>query len=204
MLNERNAKLTALISVSDKKGLVKFARGLIGCGFSLVASGRNADYLNRYRIPATKTSKLTGWPPIMNPQGVKTIHPRIYGGIFVDRSNESHINDMKRFKIVPFDIVVCNFYPFETTVSLKHFRHEDAIRNLDIGGPCMVRAAAKHYSLRTVLVDTKDYPKVLAELRKNGGVSFKTRKNLAVKAFKRCIAYDNSVVSYLKQAKDGM
>ena len=193
-----------MISVSDKKGLARFVKGLKRLGFSFVASGKNADYLEKHGVSALKTSELTGWPPIMNPQGVKTIHPRIYGGIFVNVHNKSHMADMKKFKIIPFDIVVCNFYPFEKTISRSNFRHKDAIRDLDIGGPCMVRAAAKHYALRAILVDPKDYPIVLEELRKTGDVSFDTRKRLAIKAFDKCIDYDKSIVRYLKEANDGM
>lgn len=204
MSNKPRFKRTALISVSDRKGLAGFAKGLKKLGFFFVASGRNADYLEKHGVPALKTSKLTGWPPIMNPQGVKTIHPRIYGGIFVNPNKKDHLADAKKYGIIPFDIVVCNFYPFERTISRKGFLHKDAIRNLDIGGPAMVRAAAKHYAYRTILVDPNDYAIVLRELREIGEVSMRTRKSLAIKAFERCIEYDKSIVRYLKRSEYGM
>lgn len=204
MLNKSQFKRTALISVSDRKGMVAFAKDLKKLGFSFVASGRNADYLEKHGVHALKTSRLTGWPPIMNPQGVKTIHPRIYGGIFVNPNKKDHLADVKRYGIIPFDIVVCNFYPFEMTISQKGFDHKDAIRNLDIGGPAMVRAAAKHYAYRTVLVDPADYAKVLKELREKGEVNMATRRSLSIKAFERCIEYDNSIVKYLKRVEYGM
>ncbi len=194
-------KRFALISVSDKSRLLFLARGLKKLGFRFIASGKNADYLEKHGIAALKTSKFTGWPPIMNPQGVKTIHPKIYGGIFVNLNNKDHVADMKRYGILPFEIVICNFYPFERTIALKKFLHKDAIRNLDIGGPAMVRAAAKHYAYRTVLVDPNDYTKVLRELREKGEVSIITRKSLSIKAFERCIGYDKSIVRYLKTTK---
>ena len=192
------ARRTALISVSDRAGLVKLTRELRDLGFSFVASGRNADYLERHGIGATKTSKLTGWPPIMNPQGVKTIHPRLFGGVFINPRKKSHINDAKRFRIIPFEIVVYNFYPFEKTIARKGFKHKDAIRNLDIGGPAMVRAAAKHYMFRTIIVDPNDYKRVAAELRKNNEVSLATRQELALKAFDRCVEYDRAIAKYLR------
>lgn len=199
MPDKYNFTRNALISVSDKRGLAQLAKGLTNLNFRLIASGKNADYLKRHGIKALKTSKLTGWPPIMNPQGVKTIHPRIYGGIFINKQNESHLRDAKKFKIIPFDIVVCNFYPFEKTISKRRFKHEDAIRNLDIGGPCMVRAAAKHYLYRTVLVDPKDYNEVLDELKNSNEVSLATRQKLAIKAFRFCMNYDRIIISYLKK-----
>jgi phosphoribosylaminoimidazolecarboxamide formyltransferase/IMP cyclohydrolase len=204
VLNKSHFKKTALISVSDRKGLVAFTKGLKKLGFSFVASGRNADYLEKHGIRALKTSRLTGWPPIMNPQGVKTIHPRIYGGIFVNPNKKDHLTDVRRYGIIPFNIVVCNFYPFERTITRRGFNHKDAIRNLDIGGPAMVRAAAKHYAYRTVLVDPADYTKVLKELREKEEVDMATRRLLSIKAFERCIGYDNSIVKYLKRVGYGM
>ncbi len=202
--NLKKRSKTALVSVSDKSGLLSLAKGLRKLGFSFIASGRNADYLKEHGIPALKTSRFTGWPPIMNPQGVKTIHPKIYGGIFVNLNKGDHVADMKKYGIIPFDLVICNFYPFERTIARKKFMHKDAIRNLDIGGPSMVRAAAKHYAQRTTIVDPKDYHKVLSELRKTGEVCINTRKSLSIKAFKRCIEYDKAIVNYLETSKNGM
>ncbi len=203
MLKEQPAKKTALISVSDKKGLARFAKGLKKLGFSFVASGRNADYLEKHGVPATKTSKLTGWPPIMNPQGVKTIHPMIFGGILADVNNPDHIKDIKKYGIRPFQIVICNFYPFEKTIARKKFSHENAIKNIDIGGPAMVRCAAKNYKNVTVIVDPNDYKSILKELRSNGTTSLKTRETMALKAFNYTKKHDGAIIDYLSKKFNG-
>ena len=190
----------ALLTVSDKTGIVKFASALWRLGFDLVGSLKTAQLLAKNRIKVTEVSKITKYPAIMGKQGIKLIHPKIFGAILADRKNKEHLAQCKKYKINPFDIVVCNFYPFERTVGMKKIKRAAALFNLDIGGPAMVRCAAKNYENVAIVVDVNDYAGVLRELSASGGVSLATRKRLSLKAFRYAHKYDETIIGYLEKA----
>jgi phosphoribosylaminoimidazolecarboxamide formyltransferase/IMP cyclohydrolase len=188
----------ALISVSDKTDLVPFAKGLKRLRYDIVSTGGTAEFLRKGKIKVIEVPELTGYPKLLDGR-VKSLHPAVFGGILADRSKKSHIKDLKTFKIRPIDIVVCNLYPFEQVVSKPKFSHEEAIENIDIGGPSMVRAAAKNYKDVAIIVDPADYETVLKELRKKGGkLSRETKELLASKAFSHTKKYDSRISLYFK------
>jgi phosphoribosylaminoimidazolecarboxamide formyltransferase/IMP cyclohydrolase len=190
------SKKFALLSVSDKKGLDKFARELKGLGFEIVSSGGTAKFLRKAGIKVTEVSKLTKYPHMLDGR-VKTLHPVIHGGILADQTNPKHLKELKKFKINPFQIVCCNLYPFEHVIQKESFTHEEAIENIDIGGPCMVRAAAKNHKSVAIVIDPEDYDAVLEELKEKGGLSAETKEKLALKAFKHTRYYDSIITRYL-------
>jgi len=192
----KSLKPYALLSVSDKKGLDKFAKGLKELGFEIVSSGGTAKFLKKSGVKVTEVQKLTKYPHMLDGR-VKTLHPIIHGAILADQTNPKHLKELKKFKINPFQIVVCNLYPFESVISRKDFTHDEAIENIDIGGPCMVRAAAKNHKSVAIVVDPIDYEKVLGELKDNEGkISMATREQLAFKAFSHTKSYDSLIVKY--------
>ncbi|MFC1540796.1 bifunctional phosphoribosylaminoimidazolecarboxamide formyltransferase/IMP cyclohydrolase [Candidatus Margulisiibacteriota bacterium] len=192
----------ALLSVSDKKDLDKFAEGLRGLGFEIISSGGTAKFLRKAGIKVTEVSKLTNYPHMLDGR-VKTLHPVIHGGILADQTNPEHLRELKKYKINPFQIVCCNLYPFERVIQKESFSHEEAIENIDIGGPCMVRAAAKNHKCVAVVVDPGDYEKILVELKDNGALKLETREKLALKAFKHTRNYDSIIVNYLASRSEG-
>lgn len=194
-------KKYALVSVTDKGGLLPFVRQLMGIGFYIVASEGTHKYLKDHGIKSICTTSLTKFPPIMRPQGVKTLHPMIHGGIFADRENKDHLADAEKHGILLYDVVVCNFYSFEKTLDTAGSTHADAIQNIDIGGPTMVRAAAKNYKNVAIVTDKADYKGVLQELKKTGVVSPQTRLRLAIKAFEYTRLRDDNIIGYLKRAE---
>ena len=201
--SERKKRALALLSVSDKKGLAPFARGLKKAGYDIVSSGGTAKFLKKSGVKVLKVSDVTKYPHMLGGR-VKTLHPLIHGGILANRSIKEHLEDMKKFKIRPIDIVVCNLYPFEATIAKPKCTYEDAIENIDIGGPAMVRAAAKNHKDVAIIVDPGDYKAVLKELKANKGkLSFETRKELALKAFSHTKAYDTAISSYLSKKIEG-
>ncbi len=155
----------ALISVSDKKGIVEFSRGLAELGVELVSTGGTASLLRENKIAVKDVSELTGFPEMMDGR-VKTLHPKIHGGILALRDNPEHVAKMKEHGIAPIDLVVVNLYPFEATVA-RGAPFEEIVENIDIGGPSMVRAAAKNHQHVGVVVDPADYDSIFAELRDN-------------------------------------
>jgi len=183
-----------LISVSDKNGIIDFAAGLVNLGFEIISTGGTSGILKNADIKVKDVSEITGFPEMMDGR-VKTLHPKIHGAILALRDEPSHVQDAEKQAIEFIDIVAVNLYPFEKTVaeggSLK-----DAIENIDIGGPALVRAAAKNYRHVAVITDPEDYPVVLAELE-HGDVSQNTRERLAVKAFRRIADYDCAIDTYL-------
>ena len=185
---------TALISVSDKTNLVEFAQGLHQQGIKILSTGGTAKTLKEAGIPITLVADITGFPEIMEGR-VKTLHPKIHGGILGKR--DEHATDAKTHDIGWIDLVVVNLYPFEATVT-SGADFDTVIENIDIGGPAMIRAAAKNHAWVTVVQDPQDYAEVLAEI-KAGGVSFATRKRLAGKAFGHTAHYDARITSYLKE-----
>jgi phosphoribosylaminoimidazolecarboxamide formyltransferase/IMP cyclohydrolase len=189
-------KKYALLSVSDKKGLAPFANELKHLGFEIISSGGTAEFLRKEGIKVTEVSRLTNYPHMLGGR-VKTLHPLIHGGILADRSKPDHLKEIKKFGIHPFDMVVCNLYPFERVISRPDFTHEEAIENIDIGGPAMVRASAKNYSNVAIVVDPEDYNRILEELKTKGAISPETREQLALKAFRHTAQYDALIVRYL-------
>ena len=174
----------ALISVSDKSGLVEFARALTGQGIELISTGGTRKTLADAGIPVLEVAELTGFPEMMDGR-VKTLHPKVHGALLAMRDNEEHTDAMRAHGIRPIDLLVVSLYPFETTVA-KGADSATCIENIDIGGPAMIRAAAKNHADVTVVVDPDDYALVLAELRENGGATtLALRRKLAAKAYAR-------------------
>jgi phosphoribosylaminoimidazolecarboxamide formyltransferase/IMP cyclohydrolase len=200
MLDPHNRPVRrALISVSDKSGIVEFAKALHEKGVAILSTGGTAKLLIENFIPVTEVSRHTGFPEIMNGR-VKTLHPKIHGGILGRRGLDDGV--MKDNDIAPIDLVVVNLYPFEATVADENCSLEDAIENIDIGGPAMVRATAKNNAYVAVVVDPTDYDRVLDEIKsKEGCVSNETRFDLAVKAFEHTAAYDGAIANYLGRIK---
>ncbi|SNB46650.1 bifunctional phosphoribosylaminoimidazolecarboxamide formyltransferase/IMP cyclohydrolase [Geobacter sp. DSM 9736] len=192
------AKITrALISVSDKTGLVDFARELAGYGVEILSTGGTAKLLRDAGLTVKDVSDFTGFPEMLDGR-VKTLHPKVHGGLLGMRSNPEHISTMKAHGIEPIDMVVVNLYPFEATVAKPDCTLEDAIENIDIGGPTMLRSAAKNNADVTVIVDHTDYRKVLDEMKASGGsVSKETNFALAVKVYQHTAAYDGAISNWL-------
>lgn len=190
-------KRLALVSAWDKTGLVKFVKSMQRLGFDIVSTGGTAEALKKAKIKVTEVAALTRYPHMLGGR-VKSLHPLIHGGILADRSNPAHLKDMIKFNIRPIDMVVCNLYPFEKVMAKESFTHDEAIENIDIGGPAMTRAAAKNYKHVAIVVDPLDYSQVLDELKKNKGMlSHDTREKLAAKAFRRTAKYDAMIYEYL-------
>lgn len=186
----------ALVSVSDKTGIVEFARKLTEMGIEILSTGGTAHVLLQNSVPVVSVDSFTGHPEIMDGR-VKTLHPRVHGGILAIRDNPLHQQHMVENAIKPIDLVVVNLYPFRETVAKKGVTIEDAIENIDIGGPTMVRSSAKNHAWVAIVVEPGDYAAVLAELGVSGALSLKTRKKLAIKAFRHTAAYDTAIDAYL-------
>jgi phosphoribosylaminoimidazolecarboxamide formyltransferase / IMP cyclohydrolase len=184
--------MRALLSVYDKTGVVELARGLADLGWTLVASGGTASALRDAGLPVTDTAEITGFPAILGHR-VVTLHPRIHGGLLADRDDPEHRADMERHGIEPFDLVVANLYPFA---------RDPGVELIDIGGPAMVRAAAKNHAHVGVVTDPADYPAVLDELRRAGVLSLETKVGLARRAFAHTAAYDAAIVEWLDADAD--
>jgi phosphoribosylaminoimidazolecarboxamide formyltransferase/IMP cyclohydrolase len=185
----------ALLSVSDKTGLIEFARALIGHGIELVSTGGTAKALKDAGLKVLDVSELTGFPEMMDGR-VKTLHPKVHGGLLAMRDNKEHAGAMAQHGIKPIDLLVVNLYPFEATIA-KGASYEDCIENIDIGGPAMIRAAAKNHNDVAVIVDAGDYSVVLDELEANSGATtLGLRKKLAAKAYARTAAYDAAISNW--------
>ena len=188
----------ALISVTDKSGLAEFARGLDAMGVAMLSTGGTAKLLRENGIPITEVSDYTGFPEMLDGR-VKTLHPKIHGGILGIRENEAHVKTMAAHGIEPIDMVVVNLYAFAKTVARPGCTLEEAIENIDIGGPTIIRAAAKNSRYVAVVTDPEDYPLILDEMKESGGyVSRKTGLRLACKAFCLTHTYDGNICAYLK------
>lgn len=194
----------ALLSVSDKTGIVEFARQLVSeFGFDLISSGGTAAALKEAGLPVTKVSDYTGSPEILGGR-VKTLHPRIHGGILARRDLPEHVADLDAQQIRPIDLVVVNLYPFEQTIARPDVSLADAIEQIDIGGPAMLRASAKNFAHLTVLCQPSQYDAYLNELRQaNGEISLTFRQTAALQAFQHTGAYDRAIVAYLEQQETG-
>jgi phosphoribosylaminoimidazolecarboxamide formyltransferase / IMP cyclohydrolase len=187
----------ALMSVTDKSGLVEFAKFLAGYQIEILSTGGTAKLLRDNGVPVVEVSDFTGFPEMLDGR-VKTLHPKVHGGILGRRDLASHQEQMAAHGIVPIDLVVVNLYQFEKTVAKPGCTLEDAIENIDIGGPTMLRAAAKNYQAVTVVVDPADYPLLMAEMKLNqGATNVATRFNLARKVFKLTHEYDGAISRYL-------
>jgi phosphoribosylaminoimidazolecarboxamide formyltransferase/IMP cyclohydrolase len=185
----------ALISVSDKTGIVEFCRGLANLDIEIISTGGTAALLRENKITVRDVSELTGFPEMMDGR-VKTLHPKIHGGILALRDNSEHVAKMKEHGIKPIDLVVVNLYPFEAAVA-REAPFEEIVENIDIGGPSMVRAAAKNHQQVGVVVDPEDYNSILAELRQNNrSLSPATRFRLFLKAFQHTAHYDGAISNY--------
>ena len=198
------AKITrALISVSDKNGIIEFSQQLAGYGVELLSTGGTAKLLREAGLTVKDVSEFTGFPEMLDGR-VKTLHPKVHGGLLGMRSNPEHVAKMKEHGIENIDMVVVNLYPFEATTAREGCHLEDAIENIDIGGPTMLRSAAKNYPDVTVLVDSADYLQVLEEMKASAGaVSATTNFALAVKVFQHTAAYDGAISNYLGSRLSG-
>src|SRR6185312_4244579 len=185
----------ALLSVSDKTGLIDFAKALAGYGVALVSTGGTAKALKEAGLAVTDVAELTGFPEMMDGR-VKTLHPKVHGGLLAIRANKEHATAMQTHGIAPIDLLVVNLYPFEATVA-KGAAYDDCIENIDIGGPAMIRAAAKNHADVTVVVEPQDYAKVLGELAAHSGMTtLELRQTLAAKAYARTATYDAAISNW--------
>ncbi len=188
----------AIISVTDKTGVVDFARSLAGFGVEILSTGGTAKAMRDGGVTVTDISEYTGFPEMLDGR-VKTLHPKVHGGLLGMRSNQEHVKTMKKHGIKNIDMVVVNLYQFEKTVAKQGVALDEAIENIDIGGPAMLRSSAKNFRDVTVIVDPSDYDKVLKEMKENGGATLlKTRFRLAKKVFKLTHNYDGAISRYLE------
>ncbi len=193
-------KKRALISVSDKRGVVDFAKSLIDLGFEIISSSGTARVLKENGVPVIEVSQITGFPEIMDGR-VKTLHPKIHGGLLAVRDNPEYMKQLEEQGIQPIDVVAINLYPFEETVK-KGADLDEIIENIDIGGPAMVRASAKNHKFVTIIVDPEDYDFVIDEIKEKGETSLETRRKLALKAFRHTAFYDSVISSVLNEKFD--
>lgn len=187
----------ALISVSDKTGIIEFSRELEKLGIEIISTGGTAKTLADAGVRVVNVSDVTGFPECLDGR-VKTLHPKVHGGILAKRNNPEHMKQIKSLGIDPIDMVVINLYPFKQTILKGHIELEEAIENIDIGGPTMLRAAAKNYQDVTVLVDPDDYTGILHELSEASEISVKTKFKLAYKVFEHTSHYDTLIAKYLR------
>ena len=190
----------ALISVSDKSGITEFAKNLSLLNIEIISTGGTAKLLQESNIPVTEVSDFTGYPEMMAGR-VKTLNPKIHGGILARRGVDDEV--MKKNEIKPIDLVVVNLYPFQETIQNPNCTEDDAIENIDIGGPAMLRSSAKNHISVTVIVDSLDYQSVLDEITQNGDTTLSTRKSLAMKTFEHTAQYDGAIANYLGRMEDG-
>lgn len=189
----------AIISVTDKRGIIDFAKSLAGFGVHILSTGGTAKALRDGGMHVLDISDYTGFPEMLDGR-VKTLHPKVHGGILGMRNNSNHVRMMKKYNIEKIDLVAVNLYQFEKTVAKDDVTLEDAIENIDIGGPAMLRSSAKNYKDVTVIVDPADYTMVIKEMEKSGGsTTLETRFRLAKKAFQATHQYDGAISRYLEK-----
>ena len=187
----------ALVSVSDKTGVVEFVKALASMGVTIISTGGTARALSEAGIKVVPIEKVTGFPEMMDGR-VKTLHPKVHGGILAIKDKDDHIQAMKTHGIESIDMVCVNLYPFEKTVAKPDCTLTDAIENIDIGGPSMIRSAAKNNAFVAVVTDPKQYDGIIEELKANdGGLTQATRAELALAAFTRTAQYDRAISEYL-------
>ncbi len=185
----------AIISVSDKMGLAGFARGLSTAGVEIFSTGGTRKHLESEGIPVRDISEYTGFPEMMDGR-LKTLHPKVHGGILCRHDNPEDMKSLAEHAILTFELVVVNLYPFEATVAKKGVTFEEAIEQIDIGGPTMVRAAAKNHAFTTVATDSTQYPEILEQIVAHGGTSAEFRRRLAAEAFAHTASYDRLIADY--------
>lgn len=188
----------ALISLTDKAGIDDFAKALAELGVEILSTGGTAKKIRECGVAVTDVSEFTGFPEMLDGR-VKTLHPLVHGGILNQRDNPDHRQQCARHGIRPIDIVAVNLYAFEKTVARADCTLADAIENIDIGGPTLLRASAKNFQDVTVIVDPADYAQVLSEIRDSGNTTLKTRFRLAVKVFQLTSAYDTTIARWLEK-----
>lgn len=186
----------AIISVSNKLGAVEFAKSLHKSGVEIISTGGTMKAIRAAGVPVTYVSDVTGFPEIMNGR-VKTLNPKIHGGILAVRDNPEHVKQMEENGIVPIDMVVVNLYPFKATIRKPDATLADAVENIDIGGPAMIRAAAKNFKFVTVVTNPESYEQIAKMVAETGGVDYETRKKLAAEAFAHTADYDLMIATYL-------
>src|SRR6185436_4649555 len=191
---------TALVSVSDKSGLLPFAKGLVQRGVTILSTGGTYRALKDAGVEVATVESYTGSPEVMEGR-VKTLHPRVHGGILMRGPRD--MDDLALLGGRPIDLVVVNLYPFEKTVARPGAPHDEIVENIDIGGPAMIRSAAKNHARVTVVCEPSDYEMVLAEIAARGDVAAAARKRLAAKAFAHTAAYDGAISGYLSSRTDG-
>jgi phosphoribosylaminoimidazolecarboxamide formyltransferase/IMP cyclohydrolase len=192
----------ALISVSDKRGVVAFAEGLVQLGWEIISTGGTAAALRAARVPVLEVEKVTGFPELLDGR-VKTLHPAIHAALLARRSLQEHVSALRKHEIVPIDLVAVNLYPFQATISQEGASLEDALENIDVGGPSMLRSAAKNHESVLPVVDPTDYPVVLEMLRKKT-LTPEIRREFAAKVFTHTADYDAAVAAYLTPSEDGL
>jgi len=190
---------TALISVTDKSGVVEFARSLEKAGIEILSTGGTAKAIRNGGVKVMDISEYTGFPEMMDGR-VKTLHPKVHGGLLGRRDNQADIQMMKAHGIKDIGLVVVNLYQFERTVARAGCTLDEAMENIDIGGPSMLRSAAKNFRHVTVVVDPLDYPRVLKEIAETGATTLRTRFELAKKVFSLTWHYDQAISTYLEEA----
>lgn len=192
------AKRRALISVFDKTGVVEFAQKLTELDFEIISTGGTHKLLEESGVPVIGISEVTGFPEIMDGR-VKTLHPAVHSGLLAVRDNKEHQEQMDKLNLQYIDLVAVNLYPFQETIAKPDVTYEEAIENIDIGGPTMLRSAAKNHTFVTVVVDANDYNEVAAQIAANGDTVLETRKRLAAKVFRHTAAYDALISDYLSK-----
>jgi len=188
----------ALLSLSDKRGIVEFGKELAAMGVDIISTGGTMKALRDAGVPVTAVQDVTGFPEMMDGR-VKTLHPKIHGAILAMRDHESHVQAMKDHGITPIDLVVVNLYPFRETIAKPDVTLADAIENIDIGGPCMVRAAAKNNKFVAIVTNPDMYGEIAELLKKDGELSDAYRLNLARLAFTHTAEYDAAIAAYLTE-----
>ncbi|MFI3284528.1 MAG: bifunctional phosphoribosylaminoimidazolecarboxamide formyltransferase/IMP cyclohydrolase [Erysipelotrichaceae bacterium] len=191
----------ALVSVSDKSGIVAFCQALSQLDYQIISTGGTKKTLDEAGVSTISIDEVTAFPEMLDGR-VKTLHPLIHGGLLGIRDNASHIQQMNEHDIQPIDLVCVNLYPFKETISKANFTHQEAIENIDIGGPSMIRSAAKNHQFVTVVTDVNDYLLVIDEIKANGDTTLDTRCKLAAKAFRTTAAYDQMIQHYLTNQFD--
>jgi phosphoribosylaminoimidazolecarboxamide formyltransferase/IMP cyclohydrolase len=188
----------ALISLTDKSGIEDFARNLQELGVEILSTGGTAKKMRESGIKVKDVAEFTGFPEMLDGR-VKTLHPKVHAGILAQKTNPDHLSQMAAHGLQPIDLIAVNLYAFDKTVARPDCTLADAIENIDIGGPTMLRAAAKNYRDVTVLVDPADYPQVIAEMRATGNTTLKTRFTLARKVFALTSRYDTAISAWLER-----
>lgn len=188
----------ALISLTDKSGIEGFAKELADLGIEILSTGGTASKIRESGVPVMDVSEFTGFPEMLDGR-VKTLHPKVHGGILNQRHNEDHQTQCKEHGLKNIDLIAVNLYAFEKTVADPNCSLADAIENIDIGGPTMLRSSAKNFQDVTVIVDPADYPQVLKEIKETGNTTLKTRFRLAAKVFALTAQYDTKISAWLEK-----